>query len=308
MHNTDHLRKGENVEVSSSLIAGCLSGLVARCGTAPMDTLKIRLQIIPVSDRSRKIGLSEITEQLLRKEGVKGLWKGNVPGSMMYIIYGGVQFSSYSLYNNLLSPMGWSAQFHSFIVGAMAGMSSSVASYPFDVLRTRFVANRNVQLSSVEKTVREIWKEKGLGGFFKGCTSSMLTITLTTSIMFSTYESIKIYCDKTRIENERRWWHRALDNGASSIGGIVSKFTTFPLDTIRRRMVLSDSNGIHTLTKHTDIYASYKDNGLIRIGIQIIRQEGIQAFYKGLSMALLKSVPSTVISLWTFETYMKLAG
>lgn len=308
MNHTDHLRKGEDVNVITSLISGSVSGLVARFGTAPMDMIKIRLQIMPLKDKLHgKGGAIEMIKGILHREGLRGLWKGNVPGSIMYVVYGGVQFGTYSFYNNALSPLGWSGQLHSLIVGALAGMSSSLTSYPFDVLRTRFVANRNQELSRLQGAIVQIWREDGVQGFFKGCWSSMVTITLATSIMFGTYESIRIYCDRLE-EQESRWWLRTLNNSSSAIGGVVSKLATFPLDTIRRRMVLSNSSSIHTLTEHTDVYKGYHRQGIVRIGLQILEQEGIAALYKGVTMALCKSVPSTAISLWVYERCMVLAG
>lgn len=303
MSHADHLRKGENVTVWKSLLAGSFSGLIARFGTAPMDTIKIRLQIMPMKN-GQKFGIIDVVRDMFRQEGLKGFWKGNIPGSIMYIVYGGVQFSSYSLFNNLLSPIGWSPQLHSLIVGALAGSTSSFASYPFDVLRTRFVADRNSELSSITSTIKHIWSEKGAQGFFKGSTSSMVAITLSTSIMFSVYESIKIYCDQTRSDNPP-FWNSALDNSASSIGGVASKLVTFPLDTIRRRMVIGHSQNVNGPSKQANMYESYNKLGLIRIGAVIIKQEGIYALYKGVTMALFKSVPSTTISLYSYELFIK---
>lgn len=306
MDHKDHLRKGEDAKLLVSLLSGSASGLVARCGTAPLDTVKIRLQITPKSDLVHgKAGALNVARQIVVREGWKGLWKGNVPGSIMYVVYGGVQFSMYSFYNKMLSPLRWSDQLHSLVVGALAGMSSSVASYPFDVLRTRFVANRHHELSTLSESIRHIWAEDGPRGFFKGCVSSMGTITLSTSILFCTYETVKIFAEHT---SDHPWWGRALDASASPIAGIVSKLATFPLDTTRRRMVLSNAHSIDHLTHHSDVYRRYHRRGLISVAVQIVEHEGISALYKGISMALIKSVPSTAISLWSYQWFMSLGG
>lgn len=303
MTQRDHLRKGEDVAVWRSLVAGSLSGLTARFGTAPMDTIKIRLQIMPLQS-GEHFGIFDVIRDIMKKEGIRGLWKGNVPGSILYVIYGGTQFGSYSMFNTILSPIGWSAPVHSFIVGALSGATSCVTSYPFDVLRTRFVADRNIELSSITKTLREILHEKGVKGFFKGCTSSIVTITMTTSIMFSVYESIKIHCEHWKTMNDSHWIS-ALDHCAGPIGGVVSKMMTFPLDTARRRMLIGHSPLAKGLTTQVHIYESYKEMGLLRIGATILRREGIYALYRGVTMALFKSVPSTTICLYSYEWFIK---
>lgn len=305
MSSKDHLRKGENTEVSLSLVAGSISGMLARTLTAPMDTVKIRLQVIPVADKSQGIGLWRIVKDLVRQEGLRGFWKGNVPGSVMYVVYGGVQFSSYSFYNNALSGVGWSPQFHGWIVGALAGVTSSTASYPFDVLRTRFAADRQVRLSSFSKSIAEIWNTKGYRGFFKGCSSSMLIISMSTSIMFGTYENIRVYCDSTRKYYGSTQWHHILENSASSLGATIAKLATFPLDTARRRLVISDSANESLFTQTAAIYEKHRGAGVFKIGLQILRHEGILALYRGIPLALLKSVPTTALTFWAYEACMR---
>lgn len=299
MSHRDHLRQGEESNVARSLIAGSVSGVLARFGTAPMDTMKIRLQITPGSSGQGHV--LNVVKEMLHKEGIRGFWKGNVPGLLMYVVYGGVQFSTYTFYNGLLSPLGWNSQWHSFVVGALAGMSSSLVSYPFDVLRTRFVADRSRQLSRLGATVAQVIRENGVQGLFKGLTASMVTITLTTSILFTTYESVRIYCDRPNPNAAQR----TLDTLASPIAGFVSKLATFPLDTVRRRLVLSNSND-HD--RFASLYRSYHRRTVPQIGLQILQQEGPTALYRGVTMALLKSVPSTAISLWAFERCMILMG
>ncbi|QLL34302.1 hypothetical protein HG536_0G01610 [Torulaspora globosa] len=302
MDHRDHLRKGEDAKLLASLLSGSASGLVARFATAPMDTVKIRLQITPKGDPLHgSAGVVAVARQIACREGLRGLWKGNVPGSLLYVVYGGVQFSTYSLYNKTLSPLRWSDQLHSLVVGALAGMSSSLASYPFDVLRTRLVANRSAELSTLRAAARQICAEDGWRGLFKGCVSSIATITLATSVLFCTYETVKIFAERCG----PGWEASALGAAASPLAGVVSKLATFPLDTARRRMLLS--NAQH-LAHHSAVYKSYRRRTLLAVAAHIARREGVPALYQGLSMALIKSVPSTAISLWAYQWLMSLAG
>lgn len=259
-HNTDHLRKGEDVKVSQSLVAGSVSGLLARTVIAPLDTLKIRLQLRPSYTGQAPSGLLKMMKGMILNEGgLRSFWKGNVPGTMMYVLYGGAQFSSYSFYNNLFGETSdMNGQLQSLVVGALAGMTSSFVSYPTDVLRTRFIANQDVALSSLSHGCKEIWNMEGIPGFFRGCTASMFTITLSASILFGTYESIKIYCDEYSKESD---YTNYLRYSASSISGVTSKMVTYPLDTIRRRIQVRNSVYVQHNVENkivTEIYQSYK--------------------------------------------------
>ncbi|EJS43678.1 tpc1p [Saccharomyces arboricola H-6] len=301
----DSLRKGQSVPVWKTLLAGAVSGLLARSVTAPMDTIKIRLQLTPANGL-RPFGsqVLEVVKNMMKNEGIRALWKGNIPGSLLYVTFGATQFSSYSLFNRYLGPLGLDAHLHSLIVGALAGMTSSFFSYPFDVLRTRLVANNQMQSMSIAREVRDIWSLEGLSGFFKGSIASMTTITVTASIMFGTYETIRIYCD----ENEKKttagksWELTTLSNSAGTIGGAIAKITTFPLETIRRRMQFMNSKQLAKFSNHSAVYGSYKGYGFAKIGLQIFKQEGVTSLYRGILVALSKTIPTTFVSFWGYET------
>lgn len=75
---------------------------------------------------------------------VQGLWRGTVPGLLLTVPYTAVQFvalqqcRSFAKRNGLMTG-DW-AFLLSFVSGAAAGAAATVASYPFDVLRTVLAA------------------------------------------------------------------------------------------------------------------------------------------------------------------------
>lgn len=301
--STDHLRPGKDVDITRSMIAGSISGLMARMATTPLDTVKIRLQVTPSAQ------LVPTIKTMLRREGVASLWKGNVPGAIMYVVYGGVQFGSYSFYNRKLYLLSAyiPSQLYSLTVGMLSGATSSFVSYPFDTLRTRFVANRGIRFSSIIESCHQVWMHEGIRGFFRGYTTSMVSLTLATGIMFSTYEAIKMYTEK-----QRQPLYDTLNASASTISAITSKILTFPIDTVRRRIQLQDSININEFFPHEPNVQAYKQYlsssaygpDIIKIPLLMIRHEGVQALYKGLTIGLCKSIPSTVVSLWVYERVM----
>lgn len=301
----DHLRKGQEIPLAKSLLAGCVSGLSARLVTAPLDTLKIRLQL-QLANEAANGGTLFTLGKLVREEGVRALWKGNVPAMTMYVLYGSTQFSSYSTLNKWLSGNDWPAQVHTAVVGALAGTCSAVASYPCDVLRTRFIANHNRQFSTMLSTVREILQHEGLHGFFKGVTSSVVSITITCSSMFATYEAVKIFCEQSSSRDSTHI--QMLDRSASMIAGVVSKTIVFPLDTVRKRYQVVNWQRIAHLSHANVAYEYYTGVGFIRLALRITEKEGLRALYRGYSLAIFKSVPSTVVSLGMYEWCLRRIG
>lgn len=300
----DHLRKGQKVAWYDSMIAGSVSGVVARVATAPMDTVKIRYQLQPLHETKYQ-GLISTVRTIVKEEGVRALWKGNVPATAMYVIYGAVQFGSYTGFNNIVSkrwPDTLSQHVQSLVVGALAGVTSSGASYPLDLLRTRLVADRNITGTRLIEVCRETMQTEGLRGFFTGISTAMATVTLSTATMFLTYESVNILCEK----HESQPWSQPLRASSGMIAGLVSKTIVFPIDTLRRRMQIMNSKRTSSFTELPQVYENYRYKSSISIVLDILKREGPVALYKGLTVGLLKSVPTTAISLFVYEKCMVL--
>ena len=56
------------------LLAGGIAGAVSRTSTAPLDRLKVHLQ---VHGGRKDLSLSDAMRYMVREGGVKGLWRGN---------------------------------------------------------------------------------------------------------------------------------------------------------------------------------------------------------------------------------------
>lgn len=255
--------------------------------TAPLDVVKIRLQL-QISENKYK-GIINTMKTVAKEESIRALWKGNVPACIMYIIYGAVQFSSYSFYNRELSalqhryniPTGPAT--HSFILGTLAGCTSTFVSYPFDLLRTRFIHESHT-FSKISNTVRSIFKNEGKLALFKGLQPALVSISLYTGLMFWCYESARIVSDKIGV------YKQIVDPTCGFIAGVFAKTVVFPLDVIRKRSqinVLDNPNFIIT-------------------GIRIVRNETIRGLYKGFLVSLIKNAPTTAISLWTYQSILRL--
>ena len=76
---------------------------------------------------------------------VQGLWRGTVPGQLLTVPYTAVQFMALQQCRQVARQFGlqdsprWQAAVP-FVSGAVAGAAATVASYPFDLLRTTLAA------------------------------------------------------------------------------------------------------------------------------------------------------------------------
>lgn len=75
---------------------------------------------------------------------LQGLWRGTVPGILLTVPYTGVQFVMLQQCKQLAKRQGLTGPKESRLVsfgsGAIAGSAATLASYPFDLLRTTLAA------------------------------------------------------------------------------------------------------------------------------------------------------------------------
>ena len=70
----------------------------------------------------------------------------------------------------------------------MAKMCASLLSYPHEVLRSRMMDSRSNIAPTLTGMVRQIWREEGFGGFYRGLPVTMIRVIPNCCITFITYE------------------------------------------------------------------------------------------------------------------------
>ena len=75
-----------------------------------------------------------------------------------------------------------------FLAGAGAGIAATIATYPFDIMRTQFVVQGNQKIyPSMTSFVRRTFSEKGVKGFFAGVAPAVVGITPYMGFNFAFY-------------------------------------------------------------------------------------------------------------------------
>lgn len=280
----------EHGNALETVICGGTAGLVNRFCIAPLDVLKIRLQL-QSSERLYR-GLFHGLQTIVKQEGVTGLWKGNVSAEILYVTYSASQFLAYKEFTAACET--WIPSHpatHSFIAGAGAGAVATVVTYPFDLFRTRFAAQGQTRVyGGLIHAVQHVIQNEGYRGMYRGLTASITQIIPYMGLLFGTYEP----CRQVLADNGvSKGWDSAI---AGFIAGSCSKTGVFPLDLIRKRLQVQGPTRKAYILDSIPIYHSS-----MACAVQVWQREGLRGFYKGLGVSLLKSAPSSAITLWTFE-------
>lgn len=91
---------------------------------------------------------------ILKEEGIRGLYKGNMPAEYLYLSYSAVEFWAYKELETKIEAMDEKNKIpqtvKTFGSGMIAGSVATASTYPFDLLRTRFAVNKGPEMVSVD--------------------------------------------------------------------------------------------------------------------------------------------------------------
>ncbi|KXT00726.1 hypothetical protein AC578_8266 [Pseudocercospora eumusae] len=306
MSGTEQLRdEGTRGQV---VVAGAISGLISRFCIAPLDVIKIRLQLHyhsladPLSRPFRpraSAGVSSVVRDIWQHEGITGFWKGNIPAECLYLSYGAVQFLAYRSTTQALDKISEDGRYKlpgsakSFIGGAVAGTAATTLTYPLDLLRTRFAAQGTERVyDGLVASVREITRNEGGAGFFRGLGAGIGQIVPYMGLFFALYESLKPPLASVQLP------FGSGDAVAGVTASILSKSAVFPLDTVRKRLqVQGPTRQRYVGGMKIPVY----EKGVLSTLRMILMKEGTIGLYRGLSVSLVKAAPSSAVTMYVYE-------
>ncbi|XP_062308423.1 mitochondrial adenyl nucleotide antiporter SLC25A24 [Osmerus eperlanus] len=272
------------------LAAGAMAGAVSRTGTAPLDRMKVFMQVH--SSKSNKISLVGGFKQMIKEGGIASMWRGNGVNVLKIAPETAIKFMAYEQYKKLLSSDGGKIQTHErFMAGSLAGATAQTAIYPMEVMKTRLTLRKTGQYSGMFDCAKKILKKEGVKAFYKGYIPNILGIIPYAGIDLAVYESLK-----------NAWLSRyAKDTanpgilvllGCGTLSSTCGQLASYPLALIRTRMQAQASmEGSEQMSM----------NRLVRT---IVEKEGFFGLYSGILPNFMKVIPAVSISYVVYE-YMK---
>lgn len=278
------------------LVAGAMAGAVSRTGTAPLDRLKVFLQVHGSS--SRAVNLWSGLRGMVQEGGVSSLWRGNGINVLKIAPESAIKFMAYEQIKWLIrgSKEGGSLRVQErFIAGSLAGATAQTIIYPMEVLKTRLTLRKTGQYSGMADCARQILKMEGVRAFYRGYLPNTLGIIPYAGIDLAVYETLK-----------NAWLQRyCVDSadpgvlvllGCGTISSTCGQLASYPLALIRTRMqAQAITEGKPKLT----MLGQFK---------YIISHEGVPGLYRGITPNFLKVIPAVSISYVVYEHMKKILG
>lgn len=277
---------------SQDLFCGALAGCSARMVVAPLDVLKIRFQVqSETRGLYRYASMGSALRSIIAHEGLRALWKGNIPALMMVTPYASLQLAAfYQLKQSHLVKLR--EPYASLMMGAASGAFATVCTYPLDLLRTRFAAQSEPKLySNIRHAVGLIYGGNGLRGFYAGLQPTLIEIVPYIALHFTLYEGLKGEVIKwTNLDHLKP--QESLFVGA--ISGTMSKLLTLPLDNAKKLMQVE---GQFQPVGH----GSSPYRGMGHVLYTVWRRYGIRGWFRGTTASLVKAAPNSAITFAMYE-------
>ncbi|KAK9524664.1 hypothetical protein VZT92_017035 [Zoarces viviparus] len=245
------------ISFAKDFLAGGISAAISKTAVAPIERVKLLLQVQHASkqittDMQYK-GIMDCIVRIPKEQGFISFWRGNLANVIRYFPTQALNFAFKDNYKKLfLDGVDKHTQFWRYFAGNLAsggaaGATSLCFVYPLDFARTRLAADVG---------------KAGAGREFNGH-HHLQGIIIYRAAYFGIYDTAKgMLPGNTSILVS---WMIA--QSVTAVAGLAS----YPLDTVRRRMMMQSGR------KGADImYTSTID-----CWRKIARDEGGQAFFKG---------------------------
>ena len=223
--------------------------------------------------------------RMWRKEGFYGFFKGNWSNVVKIAPQTALEFYLYEFYKQQLLEENEQSKLKKMLCGNLTGASVGMLIHPLELVRTHLsVSVKNFDAAgttkpTIQSTMSDLYWKGGIPGLYRGLCSSLMAITPFIGVKMATFDILKAHFMLDKSHPYFVW----LNMGLGSFAGVVSVTIGYPLDTIRRRMMMRGTKG----------YTNY--NSTYECILKVHRTEGLTGFYKGYVPSTVKMVPAQAI-------------
>ncbi|PFH50982.1 hypothetical protein AMATHDRAFT_47490 [Amanita thiersii Skay4041] len=264
-----------------------------------------------------------ILRDIYRYESPKALFKGLGPTLVGVVPARSINFFTYGNGKRIIADNFNHGQENTYVhltAAAIAGILTGTATNPIWVVKTRlqlavdaaaaksapsfsFTPSYSAQnviaegnshvLGGSWRTIKQIMREEGVRGFYKGLSASYLGVTEGT-IQWVLYERLKKLSAGTEGQGGVAEWFGML--GSAGTAKCVASLITYPHEVLRTRLRQPRVNGV---LKYTGLWQTLK---------LVIAEEGARSLYGGLSAHLMRVVPNAAVMYSIYEGILRWGG
>merc|ERR1740121_3301606 len=224
-------------------------------------------------------GVIDCTTRVMKTEGIIPFWRGNLANVLRYFPTQALNFAFKDTVKAMFATPKSAPQWQKFATniasGGCAGTMSLLFVYSLDYARTRLANDAKGkggerQFNGLIDVYTKTLKSDGIQGLYRGFAISAVGIFIYRGMYFGLFDTLKpiLLGDNASVSMAF-----LLGWGVTVTAGLMS----YPIDTIRRRMMMTSGTGVH--------YKNWVD-----CGMQILKNEGFMSMMKGAGANVLRGV------------------
>ncbi|XP_055335841.1 mitochondrial glycine transporter B-like isoform X2 [Paramacrobiotus metropolitanus] len=171
------------------IVIGILGRFIASLSVLPFTVIKARYE----SGLFRYGSVLGALRSTAAQEGIKSLYSGFVPTLLRDAPFSGIYLMFYELIKSSLRKQfpdyPYTPVMH-FGSGLTAGLLASIVTHPFDVIKTHVQLSSQAEKRTLVYTASNIWRSRGLTGYFAGLVPRIARRTLMTATSWTVYEQV----------------------------------------------------------------------------------------------------------------------
>jgi len=283
--------KSQLMTFVTDLAAGGVSAAVSKTAVAPIERVKLLLQVQASStqikpDQQYK-GIIDAFKRIPSEQGMFSFWRGNLSNVIRYFPTQALNFAFKDRYKQIFQRWDAKNDFWKFFAGNLAsggaaGATSLLFVYPLDFARTRMAVDVGTgagrQFTGLGNCISTIFKKDGARGLYQGFNISVAGIIVYRAAYFGGFDTAKSILLKNP-KNASFWQNWAIAQVVTTFAGIIS----YPFDTIRRRMMMQAGRGEILYTSSFDCAR------------KLFHKEGMNAFFKGAFSNILRGTGGALV-------------
>ncbi|KAF2879352.1 hypothetical protein ILUMI_26822 [Ignelater luminosus] len=282
------------VSFLKDFLAGGISAAVSKTAVAPIERVKLLLQVQAVSKQipedKRYKGMVDCFVRIPKEQGFASFWRGNLANVIRYFPTQALNFAFKDIYKNMfLGNVDKKKQFWRYFAGNLAsggaaGATSLCFVYPLDYARTRLAADigrsdKERQYNGLIDCLMKTFKSDGPVGLYRGFIVSVQGIVIYRATYFGFFDTAKGMLPDPK--NTPFLVSFLIAQAVTTFAGI----TSYPFDTVRRRMMMQSGRA-----KKDMLYKNTLD-----CWVKIAKSEGIGAFFKGAFSNVLRGTGGALV-------------
>ncbi|XP_011872181.1 PREDICTED: ADP,ATP carrier protein-like [Vollenhovia emeryi] len=273
-------------------LAGGLSAAIAKTAVAPLERVKLLLQVQHTSRQIRPEqqykGMIDALVRIPRETGFLSFYRGNLANVIRYFPTQALNFAFKDKFKAIflgdVPPDAFWRQFAgNLAAGGAAGATSLLFVYPLDFARTRLAADvgrgEKREFQGIRDCIVKIFKSDGFLGLYRGFSVSVQGIVIYRATYFGFYDTMTGMLSDPK--STPLYMNFIIAEIVTTLAGIVS----YPFDTVRRRMMMQSGR-----SKADMMYKNTLD-----CWIKVTRNEGTGAFFKGAFSNVLRGTGGALV-------------